>query len=61
MNLFGIEISLNKNGKYVKHEDCSLKHKSTEDIFNQRIEDLMSHIDQRFEDYKDFFLKNNGK
>ena len=58
MDLFGVNISFGKNGKYVKHEDCSKKHEDIKEVFATRIEDLKTHIDTRFEDYKDFILKN---
>lgn len=58
MNLFGVEISFGKNGKYIKREECTETHDNLQKVLDQRIADLKGHIDTRFEDYKDFFLKN---
>jgi len=58
MELFGINISFSKNGQYVKHKDCPEKHNDIKELFSKRIDDLKNHIDIRFDDYKDFFLKN---
>ena len=57
MDLFGIHLSF-KNGKYVKQEDCLKKHDDIKEVIGQRIDDLKTHIDTRFTDYKDFILKN---
>jgi len=44
------------NGK-VSKSGC---HKA-QDAINQRINDLINHIDTRFEDLKDFIIKNGSK
>ena len=54
MNLFGFNISWNGNNKYVKQKDC---HRAM-DKLEERISELKEHIADRFEDLKDFILKN---
>lgn len=62
MNLFGVNISLgrNGNGKFIKQEDCHAAQHEIKEHFNQRIEDLAKHIDRRLDDFKDFLLKNGN-
>lgn len=55
MNLFGLEITLaGKQNGYVRVGDCQRNH----DRVDKSIEDLEHHIDTRFDDIKDFILKN---
>lgn len=58
MNLFGLEITTSKNGKYIKKASCREMRESISEVLNQRIEDLKDHIDTRFEDMKTLILKN---
>jgi hypothetical protein len=61
MQLFGLEIKVapkDSNGKYVKQEECHRSMDSIKDIFTQRFDDVIISINQRFDDMKDFFLKN---
>ena len=53
MNLFGLKIvRTDKNGKYVKKEECHRAQDSICDRFNQRISDLDTALDRRFDDLK---------
>ena len=53
-----LKISRNGNNKdFVKRPDCHSAMDTQINMFNQRMDDLKSHIDTRFEDIKDF-IKN---
>jgi len=57
MELFGLNISFNGNGKknpIIRQQEC---HKA-QDAIRGEIKSIKDHIDTRFEDYKDFILKN---
>ncbi len=56
VSLVGLCISLarNKNGAYVKKDDCNRNH----DGVSKQIDDLKEHISNRFDDLKDLIAKN---
>ncbi len=64
MNLFGLEINVPKkepNGHkhdcFVKREECHTAMEGIKENIDVQITALRTHIDTRFEDFKDFFSK----
>ena len=63
MELFGLNISFNGNGKrnpIVRQQECHKGQDVVKEAFKQRFDDFDKALDRRFEDMKDF-IRNNRK
>ena len=49
------------NGNFVFREDCHQAQDTIKEFVRDRLDSIEKHMDDRFEDIKDFFLKNGRR